>query len=196
MGATSAKAASASACRWRTISRWGLSLCLILLVACQTLAAPLGKVQAVRVQRVASGQALEVINAEGTPGLTEPVRLIGLDAPELEQRPWGPQAQRFLNDWIGPTGENAQQPRVRLEFDRQETDRYQRKLAYVWVDDTLLNEQLVAEGHALAVPSAPNLKYEERLRRAQERARLLGLGIWAPEQPMRITPSEFRRQYQ
>jgi micrococcal nuclease len=58
----------------------------------------------------------------------------------------------------------------------------------------LLNEQLVKEGYVLAAPRSPNKKYDSRIARAQEYARLMGYGIWNPDQPMRLTPAEFRRQ--
>ncbi|NEO50538.1 MAG: thermonuclease family protein, partial [Moorea sp. SIO4A3] len=29
---------------------------------------------------------------------------------------------------------------------------------------------------------------------AQEYARIMGYGIWNPDQPLRLTPAEFRRQ--
>ena len=53
---------------------------------------------------------------------------------------------------------------------------------------------MVAEGLALFQPRSLATKYDERLERAQEWARLMGLGIWNPDKPMRQSPSEFRRQ--
>nr|WP_250125489.1 thermonuclease family protein [Chroococcidiopsis sp. CCMEE 29] len=72
-------------------------------------------------------------------------------------------------------------------------DTFGRRLAYVWQDGVLLNEKLVKEGYVLRVTRSPNHKYDQRLARAQEWARLMGLGVWNPEQPMRLTPAEFRR---
>jgi micrococcal nuclease len=83
---------------------------------------------------------------------------------------------------------------VFIEADVQEKDASGRWLAYVWYDGILLNEQLVAQGYVLAAPRSPNNKYDERIARAQEYARLMGYGIWNPNQPMRLTPAEFRRQ--
>ena len=161
-------------------------LCWVLfLIGCQ----PSTKVQGslVRVEQVVSGQTLEVVGSGDQLQLTERVRLIGIDAPDLEQRPWGPEARTWLESAIGT------QP-VLLEADVEERDRFKRRLAYLWRDGVLLNERMVAEGYALAVPRSPNTKYDQRLVRAQERARLMGLGIWNPAQPMRATPAEFRAQ--
>jgi micrococcal nuclease len=74
----------------------------------------------------------------------------------------------------------------------QQQDQYQRVLAYVWQGKLLLNQALVAQGYALASSRLPNVHYEERLKRAQESARLGGLGLWNPQNPMRQTPEEFR----
>ncbi len=116
------------------------------------------------------------------------VRLIGIDAPDLQQQPWGQAAKERLEVMIGSES-------VMLEFDVQDKDSFGRRLAYVWQDGLLLNELLAKEGYVLILPRSPNNKYAQRLERAQEWARLMGQGIWNPEKPMRLTPSEFRRQY-
>jgi micrococcal nuclease len=115
------------------------------------------------------------------------VRLIGLDAPAINQIPWGYAAREYLQELAG-------EQTLRLEFDRQREDQYQRWLAYAWRDGMLINEQLLQQGHAIAVSRYPNTKYQQRFTHAREEARLLGRGIWNPEQPMRQTPAEFRRQ--
>ncbi len=156
-----------------------IAFCL-LIVGCQSVTTPKGP--KVNVTRVVSGQSLMVSEAAGT----SPVRLLGIDAPDLQQHPWGRAAKNRLKEII------KSQP-VLLEFD-QEAEQDGRRLAYAWTDGVLLNEQLVKEGYALAVPRSPNHKYDQRLERAQEWARLMGQGIWNPENPMRLTPSEFRHQ--
>jgi micrococcal nuclease len=170
--------------------RTAILLCLILLIGCQ----PQKKVEQspqvqVKVAQVVSGQTLEVIGLGKEPNLIAQVRLLGIDAPDLQQRPWGDTAKQHLEALIG-----GEQPIV-LEFDAQVKDKFGRVLAYGWKDKVLLNEQLVKEGQALFVSRSPNHKYDRRLERAQQYARLMGKGIWNPEKPMRLTPTEFRRQY-
>lgn len=162
--------------------------CLLLLFACQ----PQKKLeQSIQVQtkvaQVVSGQTLEVIGLAEQPNLISQVRLLGIDAPDLQQRPWGNAAKQRLETLVG------EQP-VILEFDVESKDRFERTLAYVWKDGVLLNEQLVKEGYALFMARSPNRKHNQRLERAQQWARLMGQGIWNPEKPMRLTPAEFRRQ--
>ncbi|HEY9675054.1 MAG TPA: thermonuclease family protein [Waterburya sp.] len=165
------------------------------LSSCQPNHAPTGISVNVQVQRVVSGQTLDVLNPSQPTGLVERVRLIGIEAPDLKQEPWGSAAKNHFEQMITQTA-NQQfvlQPVV-LERDVQEKDSAGRWLAYVWVNGVLLNEQLVKEGYVLAAPRSPNQKYDERLARAQEYARIMGYGIWNPDQPMRLTPAEFRRQ--
>lgn len=142
----------------------------------------------VKVAQVVSGQALEVIDPQNQSGLISRVRLIGVEAPDLQQRPWGEAAKERLEEIID------EKP-VLLESDLEVKDQYERQLAYVWQDGVLLNEKILAEGYGLFLSRSLNHKYDRRLERAQEYARVMGLGIWNPEKPMRLTPREFRNQY-
>ena len=162
---------------------------VLLLVGCQPKASKSKPIEPqVKIAGVTSGNTLNVIGIDSQPNLNTQVRLIGVDAPDRRQRPWGEQSPQRLQELIG-------NKLVKLEFDVEQTDRFGRTLAYVWQDGVLLNEQLVKEGHALFVPRSPNHKYDLRLERAQEFARIMGKGIWNPDKPMRITPTEFRRIY-
>ncbi|MFH7031077.1 MAG: thermonuclease family protein [Heteroscytonema crispum UTEX LB 1556] len=162
--------------------------CVLLLVSCQPKTKPETLQVQVKVARVVSGQTLEVLGMGNQPTLISQVRLIGIEAPDLRQRPWGDRAKEQLEKLIG-----AQQF-VMLEFDIEAKDKIGRTLAYGWKDKVLLNEQLVKEGNALFAARSPNHKYDQRLESAQQWARLMGQGIWNPEKPMRLTPAEFRRQ--
>ena len=168
-------------------------VCLLLclsgwLLGCQPLDSPQG--QRVSVDRVVNGQVLELVSPIGpAPGVYR-VRLEGVEAPDLRQIPWGEDAKRYLISLI------ADHP-VLIETEHQFPDQYNRIWAYVWLDHKLLNEQLAAAGHALVRnEQAAPLKYGQRLIRAQEQARIAGLGVWNPERPMRQTPKEFREYKQ
>ena len=141
----------------------------------------------VKVERVVSGNTIEVVGKTDQGTLSARVRLIGIEAPDLKQLPWGEEARNKLEELI-----NGQQ--VLLESDVEETDQYDRRLGYIWRDRKLVNEQIVAAGYALAALRSPNTKYNQRLLEAQEFARIMQQGIWNPQNPMRVTPSEFRRQ--
>jgi micrococcal nuclease len=172
------------------VVRFGILVCLLLLVSCQGKSPPTVNEALVKVARVVSGQSLEVLGMAEQPNLISQVRLIGIDAPDLRQQPWGDDAKEALEALMG----SAEQP-VKLEFDIETKDKIGRTLAYVWKDNVLLNEQMVKQGYGLFVARSPNHKYDQLLERAQQWARLMGQGIWNPEKPMRLTPAELRRRF-
>lgn len=172
----------------RQLRQWVVGLCLLLtLASCQPAPVPAG--DRARITKALNGMTLEVLPlAQQTQ--TERVRLIGITAPAFGQNPWDQQAQTYLQTLtLGKT--------VLLEADVEATFQPKQgppqRLAYIWADGTLLNEKMIAEGYVLAGSRSPNLKYDQRLTRAQEKARLRGIGIWNPQRPMRQTPGEFRQ---
>jgi len=119
------------------------------------------------------------------------VRMIGIDTPESRVNPklerdvsktglsreeiisMGKEATEFTKRLL-PKGEV-----VYLEQDVQKTDRHGRVLAYVWLKDgRMLNEILVREGMAQVYTIPPNVKYQERLLKAQRLAMEEGKGFW------------------
>lgn len=125
------------------------------------------------VSRVVDGDTIIVVFE----GKEERLRLIGLDAPESVHSdpernvPYGSISAEF-------TREQLEGRKVTLEFDVQERDQYGRLLAYVYLDEELFNELLIREGHAKAGTYPPNLKYNELLHEAEEKAREEALGLW------------------
>lgn len=91
------------------------------------------------------------------------VRLIGMDCMEMST-PEGIEAREYV-EGIMPVGTV-----VRLELDVGTYDRYRRVLAYVWLDDgRMLNEVLLAEGYAELMTVPPNVAKVDELREAGRR---------------------------
>lgn len=120
-----------------------------------------------QVIRVIDGDTLVVEVA----GRQERVRLIGIDAPPKTLRPWGWRATWILKTLV-------RGKKVRLEMDVQPRDRYGRHLAYVSVDGTFVNVELLRSGYAVLLTVPPNVKHVEAFRQAQVEAREKGVGIW------------------
>jgi micrococcal nuclease len=114
------------------------------------------------------------------------VRLIGIDTPELSQGGPGREATAALKRWLPPGST------VRLETDVAPRDRYGRELAYVWSGSRLVNEAMVRDGWALLYTVPPNVKYADRLERAQKEARAKGAGLWESG-GFACAPSDWRR---
>ncbi|OCQ92481.1 nuclease [Oscillatoriales cyanobacterium USR001] len=157
------------------------------LISCEKIhEIPQGKI--LKVERVVNGQTIEIAGFANQTPILEQVRLMGIEAPDLKQQPWGQAAQQKLEELIDGK-------QVLLETDTQDKDQFDRQVAYLWQGEILLNEQLIKEGYALVTTRSPNTKYQQRLANAQEWARIMGRGIWNPENPMRQTPAEFRNQH-
>lgn len=106
------------------------------------------------------------------------VRLIGVNAPESVKpdspvEPWGAEASDFTREFLAGGA-------ARLEYDRERTDQYGRTLAYVWVGDRMLNEELLRAGLARW---ERHFNYatenKQRFRAAQDEARRARRGIWS-----------------
>lgn len=125
------------------------------------------------VQRVVDGDTL--LLTDGTR-----IRLIGADTPETVKRDspveaFGPEATEFTEQFVARDG-----GRVRLEYDRERVDRYGRTLAYVYVGDEMLNEELIRHGLATAQTQYNYSRVmKDRFRRAEEEAKAAGLGLWS-----------------
>jgi micrococcal nuclease len=118
------------------------------------------------------------------------IRLIGIDAPEMGQRPWGRRAKRHIEKLI-----DRASWRVRIEYDVETRDQYGRILAYLWtVRGKMINNEMVRDGYALLYTFPPNVKHVAELRAAQKLARSEGRGIWSPN-GLKELPSEYRRQH-
>lgn len=158
---------------------------LIFLTGCQSMVPSQGLT--VEAKHIISGREFEVAGVVAAPDVTERIRLEGIDVPDVSQQPWGEAAKAYLE-------QRLRNQTVLLETDAEPRDAIGRRLAYVWQSRVLLNEALVANGYAIVTPHPPNSKYDQRLIHAQAYARVLGLGVWKPDQPLQVSPAEFRSQ--
>jgi micrococcal nuclease len=153
-------------------------LTLLLLVVSLTSCVPaeptrVGTGEYAQVAFVVDGDTIELLDGRR-------VRYIGVNAPETG-RPYAAEALA-LNESLVARAE------VWPETDIQESDVYGRLLAYVWVDDVLVNLELVRQGYANAYTVAPNGRYTDAFARAEEGAREAGRGMWtSADATVRIT---------
>jgi micrococcal nuclease len=124
----------------------------------------------VKVSQVHDGDTVSVLIGRKR----EKVRLIGIDAPELGQKPWGTRAKKRLEEIVDDAGR-----KVTLEFDVVRRDKYGRLLAYLWTaDKRLINLEMIEDGYAELFTFPPNILHAEALRKAQRLAKMKGSGIW------------------
>ncbi|HEY4485979.1 MAG TPA: thermonuclease family protein [Nitrospiria bacterium] len=129
----------------------------------------------VAVKRVIDGDTIEL--ADG-----EMVRYLGLDAPELRRRVggrWVKAPQPYALEALEFNRKLVSGQAVRLELDREVRDRFHRLLAYVYVDQRMINAELVASGYAVARNYPPNLRYKDLFIKLQSEAQAGHRGLWS-----------------
>ena len=90
------------------------------------------------------------------------VRYLGINSPEY-QEPFYLKAKRF-NESLVLNRE------ITLEFDRERTDAYGRLLAYVYVENQMVNARLMQEGLAHAFFIGPSRKHNALILETQEKS--------------------------
>lgn len=126
----------------------------------------------VKVTRVVDGDTIDV----EIDGKIERVRYIGIDTPETVD-PRKP-VQCFGVEASKKNKELVEGKMVRLEKDITNRDRYSRLLRYVWLDDTLINQELVERGFSKSYSYPPDIKYQDKFVAAEKKAREDKLGLW------------------
>ncbi len=117
-------------------------------------------------------------------------RLIGIDAPEFGQEPWGKLSREHLRKILKNLHWN-----VLVETDIVRYDKYNRLLIYVWDDQkNLVNEQMVLDGYAVLFTIQPNSRYADRFVKAQASAREKNLGIWGPD-GLKERPLDYKKKH-
>ena len=130
-----------------------------------------------RVVRVVDGDTIVVL----INGVQEKVRLIGVDTPEIFD-PRG-SVQCFGEEASAFTKSLLENKFVRLEADasQDDSDKYERLLRYVYLDDTLVNERIISEGYGHEYTYRRPYKYQTEFKNAEKSARESKKGLWAED---------------
>jgi len=135
------------------------------------------------VDRVVDGDTLHLEN-------NRYVRLIGIDTPEMHEsnklkrdvkrtgqdeatiKLMGRKAYEFTRNFV-------EGKRIKLEFDIEKIDKYNRLLAYAYLKDgTFINAKIVEEGYASVMTYFPNVKYADLFLRLYRQASQDQRGLW------------------
>ena len=106
----------------------------------------------------------------------ERVRYLGIDTPEMNYN--NPPAERFAEEAKRFNFNLVDKRKVRLEFDTVKRDKYDRLLAYVYIDDVFVNAKMIEEGYAKVYIIPPNVKYADDFLDLQRKAKAGNKGIW------------------
>ncbi len=87
----------------------------------------------------------------------------------------------LASDYVCETLKSAKKIKIEYEPNASVEDKYGRIQAWVFVDDVLLQEDLVSLGYSKIMYLNDNYKYSAQLKEAQKKAKEMGLGIWKNE---------------
>lgn len=111
------------------------------------------------------------------------VRFLAIDTPETVhptkgEEPYGKEASNYTCDKV----KNAK--KLELEYDEgsTKTDKYSRALAWVFVDDNLLQKDLISLGYAKVAYLYGDYKYTDELKEIEKTAKSKKLGVWSEEE--------------
>jgi len=118
------------------------------------------KLQESQVSRIIDGDTIETSN-----GII--IRLIGINTPEKSQ-PFYQEAKTYLTQLI---------QNKTIQIETYGTDKYSRTLAYIFLDDKNINEQILKQGLATLYYYEKDQHYK-KLKQAEEFARLNQKALW------------------
>lgn len=106
------------------------------------------------------------------------VRFLAIDTPETKhpqkgEEPFGKEASNYTCNKLKKAN------KIELEYDgKEKTDKYDRHLAWVFVDDSLLQKELIQKGYAEVAYLYDDYKYTTILQKEESLAKLEKKGKW------------------
>lgn len=119
------------------------------------------------------------------------IRLLAVDAPETEKE--NKEGEYYADEASEYTCKRIKKAhKIELEYDpnSDKEDKYGRVLAWVFLDNQLLQSDLVENGYAEVAYLYNNYKYADELLQKQELASAKKVGIWSEDKTTSDTSSE------
>lgn len=111
------------------------------------------------------------------------VRFLAIDTPETVhptkgEQPFGKEASNYTCNKV----KNAKKLEIEYDEGSTKTDKYNRALGWVFIDDTLLQKDLVSLGYAKVAYLYGDYKYTDELKKEESIAKSKKLGVWSLEE--------------
>lgn len=107
------------------------------------------------------------------------VRFLAIDTPETKHPKKGSEFYgKEASDYTCKKIKNANKIVLEYDINSDKKDKYGRYLAWVFVDNTLLQEELVEKGYAKVSYLYGDYKYTNKLQNKEKEAKHKKLGIW------------------
>lgn len=152
-----------------------LTLITVVVVGAKELALPNESIEGIQLIGCVDGDTAKLkIN-----GQSETVRFLAIDTPETKHpskgvEPYGKEASNYTCEAL----ENASVIRIEYDSNSETRDKYNRVLAWVFVDEKLLQEELLKNGLGKVAYLYGNYSYLDKLSEAEKYAQSNSLGIW------------------
>lgn len=105
------------------------------------------------------------------------VRFLGIEVEETLKEN-GEVNESLVSDYVCSNLKKAKKIKIEYEPNAEKEDKFGRIQAWVFLDDVLLQEDLVKLGYAKVMYIDENYLYSEKLKTAQNSAREMKIGIW------------------
>ena len=121
------------------------------------------------------GDTAKLVTTKGI----ETVRFLAIDTPETVHptkrvEPYGKEASEYTCNSL----KSAKEIKIELDPNSDKYDKYDRLLAWIFVDDKLLQEELINLGYGKVAYLYGDYKYTIRLQKDEAIARANKIGIW------------------
>ena len=110
------------------------------------------------------------------------IRFLAIDTPETKHpkkgvEPYGKEASDYTCNRV----KNAKKLEIEYDKGSSKTDKYERELGWIFVDDSLLQKELIEKGYAKVSYLYGKYMYTEELQKEEEKAKESKLGVWSDE---------------
>ena len=106
------------------------------------------------------------------------VRFLAIDTPEVDKNePYSKEAKEYTCNML----KNAKEIYLEYDGNSDKEDKYGRLLAFIYVDDILLQKSLIEKGYAKVAYIYGDYAYVSELREIEEEVKNKKIGIWSEE---------------
>jgi len=121
------------------------------------------------------------------------VRFLAIDTPEIKHnnikaQPYGEEASSYTCDKLKKAN------KIELEFEKEKKDKYDRYLAWVFINDNLLQQMIIKKGFAKTAYIYDDYKYVDILKKEENKAKNKQVGIWSKKEKLELN-YEFIKKY-
>lgn len=116
-------------------------------------------------------------------GKIETLRFLAIDTPEVKHptkgvEPYGNESSEYTCDKVT----NAKKIEIEYDSNSDKRDKYDRLLAWVYIDDSLIQKDLLSLGYAKIAYLYGDYKYIDELYDVEEKSKEEKKGLWSEEE--------------